>query len=258
MSTTSISEHFTSFFYFDFVRTLEQLRQAQHLRYEVYCREFKFEQEEDCPGELEQDEYDAHALHGLAFHRATGEAAGCLRLVTVSPDRPDLLLPLEKYCGDSLYPDSELHPTRIPRETSCEVSRLAVHPYFRRRRGESETRLGAPDMQFEEPSDLERRTFSLLSVSLICAAPAMALLIGRPNLFIMIEGWLATLLRRMGMPLVQIGKTTDYHGQRTAFFIRAEEIVAGFKGETRHLYDLVEALLRERAARQGLNEESES
>ncbi|MBK8536132.1 MAG: PEP-CTERM/exosortase system-associated acyltransferase [Candidatus Competibacteraceae bacterium] len=258
MDTSSISQHFASFFYFDFVRTPEQLRQAQHLRYEVYCREFKFEQEEDCPGELEQDEYDAYALHGLAFHHASSEAAGCLRLVTLSPDQPDLLLPLEKYCGDSLYPDSELHPTRIPLETSCEVSRLAVHPYFRRRRGEAQTRLGAPDLHFEEPSDLERRTFPLLSVSLICAAPAMALLIGRPNLFIMIEGWLATLLRRMGMPLVQIGNTTNYHGQRTAFFIRAEEIVAGFKGETRHLYDFVETLLRESAARQGLNDRSKS
>ena len=74
----------------------------------------------------------------------------------------------------------------------------------------------------------------------------------------MIEGWLATLLRRMGMPLVQIGNTTNYHGQRTAFFIRAEEIVAGFKGETRHLYDFVETLLRESAARQGLNDRSKS
>lgn len=248
----SLSDHFATYFELDFARTPEQLEMVQRLRYEVYCREFKFEREEDCPGGLEQDEFDANAIHCLAWHRASGQPASCVRVVVPPLDNPMAPLPLERYCGQSLHRDIELHPARTPRATICEISRLAAHPYFRRRRGESQTRIGAVDLSRIEHSEQEMRTFPLVSVAMICASPAVALLLGRPHMFIMIEKWLAVLLRRLGIPLQQIGEPTDYHGERTAYYIRAEDIVAGFKDDTQHLYELVHASLAENISRRGL------
>src|ERR1700712_1942968 len=48
------------------------LQQTAHaLRFQVYCLERKFENEEEHPDGLEKDEYDAHSIQGLLSHRPT-------------------------------------------------------------------------------------------------------------------------------------------------------------------------------------------
>ncbi|MCG5497652.1 PEP-CTERM/exosortase system-associated acyltransferase [Ectothiorhodospira variabilis] len=254
-------DHFFKYFKLDFARTPDQLRAVQRARYDVYVREFGFENPADCPDGLERDSFDPQSLHCMAVYLGDNRAkqhadgdtvAGCVRVVLPTLKDPDGLMPLETYCQESLEPDNPKHPQRTARDSLCEISRLAAHPEFRRRPREDETRIGALPDKIELPSEEEMRTYPLVSMAMICASPAVALLVGRPNMFIMVETWLARLLKRMGIPLEQIGEPTDYHGTRTAYYIRAEGIVEGFNQDMRQLYDRVEATLRNNLARDDL------
>ncbi|MCG5512185.1 PEP-CTERM/exosortase system-associated acyltransferase [Ectothiorhodospira shaposhnikovii] len=254
-------DHFFKYFRLDFARTPEQLRAVQRARYDVYVKEFGFENPDDCPDGLERDSFDVQSLHCMAVYQGDNKekrpadeevVAGCVRVVLPTLKDPDGMMPLERYCQASLDPANPRHPRRTPRDTLCEISRLAAHPEFRRRPREAETRIGALPDKLDLPSEEEMRTYPLVSMAMICASPAIALLVGRPNMFIMVEHWLAKLLKRLGIPLEQIGEPTDYHGTRTAFYIRAEGIVEGFNADMRQLYDRVEASLRANLAQDDL------
>jgi N-acyl amino acid synthase of PEP-CTERM/exosortase system len=97
------------------------------LRYQIYCEECQFLPANNYPDHQESDEYDAHAVHFGAFN-LQGEIAGYVRLV-----RPEAhqLFPFQLHCPN-LMPGITLS---APGD-SAEVSRLMVHPNYRRRRGD--------------------------------------------------------------------------------------------------------------------------
>ena len=97
------------------------------LRYQIYCEECQFLPTSHYPNKQESDEYDAHAVHFGAFN-LKGEIAGYVRLV-----RPDAkqLFPFQIHCPN-LMPGITLS---APAD-AAEVSRLMVHPNYRRRRGD--------------------------------------------------------------------------------------------------------------------------
>lgn len=237
MTGESLAVHFERYFSIGFAHSSELLEQAQRVRYDVYCREFHFEQEQNFPGGLEKDQYDEHSLHCLVTHRKTNLPAGCVRLVRIPRSNPELRLPLEDWCMHSLH-HQIYHPDRFPRSSLAEISRLAVHTGFRRRRGEEETPVGSSlVIQDYGAATEELRVFPLISIALIAASASMIVLTQRQNLFIMIEAALAVLLRRMGLKFLQVGKTIDYHGRRTAHFITAEQVLQGMKGTLQDIFD---------------------
>lgn len=243
MTTIPLSTNFQTYFQVMLAYTPEQIELAQRIRYDVYCREFNFEKEENCPGGLEKDEYDQSSMHCLVVHKSN-TLAGCMRLVKIPKSDPGLLLPLEKFCSHSLRHET-LHPSLQPRQTICEISRLAVHTAFRRRPGESASPLGSNRVMFSEQlTEEERRTFPLISIALIAASTALMVISDRPNLFIMVEGWLAALLKRVGLDFVQVGEEIDYHGPRAAYFIEVEQMLRGMKGDLRQIYDFVYSSLK--------------
>lgn len=236
MEEKSLAQHFETHFRVALAHTRELMEQAHRLRYEVYCKEFQFEREEDCPGGMERDDYDIHSLHGLVVHRSTQTAAGCFRLIRPPHHNPVLPLPFEKYCGHSLY-DGPMHPDNLPRTNLCEVSRVAVASIFRRRQGESESRFGR--LSSVDFTEIEMRVFPLLSVSLFAAGAALMVLAQQSNLFVMMEMRLARLLQRSGLNFTQVGHPMDYHGIRAAFFITIDQVLSGMKGEMRDMYDFI-------------------
>ena len=129
---TSFAESFLTYFDVALAQSQSQLEDVGRIRYRVYCEEFGYEPKENFPEGMEKDQFDANALHCLVTHKATNTPAGCVRVVKATGDDP---LPFEKYCLDSLDGNFfENNP--MPRETMCEVSRLAVDGMFRRRSGE--------------------------------------------------------------------------------------------------------------------------
>ncbi len=253
MNTLPLSTNFQTYFRVMLAHTPASIERAQRIRYDVYCQEFHFEKEENCPGGLEKDEYDQFSVHCLVVHKATDTPAGCVRLVKISNDNPGLLLPLEKFCGHSLRHET-LHPALMTRRKLCEISRLAVHTNFRRRFGESASPVGSKFAIFSEDLTVEeRRTFPLISIALIAASTALMVLSDRPNLFIMVERWLATLLRRVGLDFVQVGEEVEYHGPRAAYFVDIEQMLRGMKGDLREIYGFVYSSLKTDVAQNGLD-----
>ncbi len=233
----STIEQFLEYFELKLAST-EALRERCHrLRYEVYVREFGFEREEDCPGKLERDDYDGQALHMLLIHRASGLAAGSVRLVLNDAAQPERRLPFWEHCGETLHADHRLHPQRQPPGKICEVSRLAVIDTFRRREGERESPIGR--IEGEDFSDLERRTFPLISLALFMASTSLSLHTGCDHDYAMMEPRLARRLARSALHFDQIGREADYHGIRAAFYISPHEARASVSRVT-----MLEALFK--------------
>jgi N-acyl amino acid synthase of PEP-CTERM/exosortase system len=235
-ANNSLPELFRDHFQIGIARTPPELEHVYRVRGDVYCREFRYEREEDCPDGLEMDPYDSRAVHCLITHRSTGRPAGCVRLVTAGESETERRLPFEIVCGDRVS-HPILHPKRLPRTTVCEISRLAVHTFFRRRPGEATNPLG--DYKEFAPTPKEIRTFPLLSVALFLAATGMVVLSGRHHVYAIMEPRLARMLRRSGLAFKQVGELIEYHGQRAAYHISIEEALQGIRGQLAEFYGLV-------------------
>ncbi len=223
----------------------ERRQELYRLRYDVYCQEFGFEREADCPGRMEWDAFDEHAWHGLIRHVSTGKAAGSARIIEKQASGEDDL-PLLAYCKDSLYPAWRRHLEQLERpDTICEVSRLAVHTDFRRRPGEDTPygKFGAAPF----PED-HVRTFPLLTAALFAAAIYLVFdALDKRAAYMMMEPRLQRMLRRFGLRAEQVGDPIEYHGQRAAYRIGREQAMAAISGSQilDRLYHLAAEQLQE-------------
>ena len=251
MTAENVGDHFSDYFDVHFAHTKELLWQVHRIRFDVYCREFGYEREEDCPGGQERDEYDDDSYHCLIAHRESGMGAGCIRVVVPPSASPDFLLPMERFCGPSLT-DPVLHPSHLPRERIAEVSRLAVHTQFRRRTGESQSPIGRLDI--EHLSEEEKRTFPLLGLALFCAGTSLMRLAGREDAFVMMERRLARRLTATGFPFAQVGEPIEYHGSRAAYHVGVQQVLDTMPDAVRGLHQHVDqSLHREWRSRDGAN-----
>ena len=231
--TFDLAEHFLQ--YFDIVPAigLPLKQEIYRLRYDVYCREFNYEPIENFPDGMEYDEFDSYACHVLVRHKSSGVIAGCTRLIPTKPEDPSAPLPLERYCRDSL--DTEyLDSLNLPRHAISEASRLAISSQFRRRRGEQESRYGISENR--EYSLNELRTFPLVSVSISLATTALTEVLQRPSMLAMMEPFLPRLLRRIGYDFIKVGRYTDYHGKRAAYYVETESVLENLRPELVNLY----------------------
>jgi N-acyl amino acid synthase of PEP-CTERM/exosortase system len=244
---------FQNYFQILIADTPELMEQVHRVRYEVFCQEFHFEQEENCPGGLERDEYDDQAIHFLIMHRNSALPAGCVRLIQTRTTDPDAPLPIERYCAASLAP-GEGHPSRMLRNSLCEISRLAVSGHFRKRRGESESPLGTSE-GIPMDNEIEYRIFPLLSFTLFLAVLSMSIFTQQRDSLAMMEPWLARHLQLMGFSFRQIGELTDYHGARAAFHYTLDQALADKERRPilRQLFDLIDPLIEAEARRTGLS-----
>lgn len=242
----SVADTFERYFDVSFCDTGALLRDTQRLRYEVYCREFGFERDEDCPGGLETDVFDAQALHCLIRHRASAEVAGCVRLVHLAGGSPQTRLPVATYCAAALE-GADLHPDNLPADEVCEISRLAVSAGFRRRFSEQETQLGNMDAAGVDSANA--RSFPLLAVALFMAARFMMLHCARPHVFTTMEPRLARMLERTGLHFRRLGPVVDYHGRRAAYYLHYtpsehETSLASIRDDLQGLFRVIDGRLQ--------------
>ena len=236
MEQASVAETFSKYFDVSIAATKAQRNAVFSIRYRVYCDEFGFESVEEFPDQIEFDEYDPQSTHCLITHRPTGKPAGCVRMVPTYSNEIRDPLPFEKYCASSLDREflTQLSP---PRETMCEISRLAVDRDFRKRAGERRNRCGVTE-EFQS-SEEERRTFPLIAVSAFLASTALTKITQRNNIFMMTEPFLPRLLERSGIVVKRAGQDIDYHGVRAPYYITSESAAKGLKGDLRDLYQQI-------------------
>jgi N-acyl-L-homoserine lactone synthetase len=74
------------------VESDDEISEVYKLRYNVYCQEKKFEEENEFPDQLEIDEYDVYAVHFLA--KKNDRVVGTARMILNNP----IGFPAEKHC----------------------------------------------------------------------------------------------------------------------------------------------------------------
>ncbi|MCC2618214.1 PEP-CTERM/exosortase system-associated acyltransferase [Aestuariibacter halophilus] len=209
-----VVEHFMHYFEPIPVTDSHQQQQCYALRHQVYCHELGFEPRRDN-GE-ESDSYDEYARSVMVNHAPSGQLAGCIRIIC--PDNDQQLLPLER-----LYAATEgalsIQPSTLPRDSICELSRIAISPLFRRRTADSHPGAATGVIDASAYGDLEVRCFPLLAMGLYLSAVAQCCQLKRQHAFAMMEQSLVSSVEQAGLTLEQIGEWRDYHGQRAPFLI---------------------------------------
>jgi N-acyl amino acid synthase of PEP-CTERM/exosortase system len=104
---------------------------AHALRFQVYCLERKFENEEEHPDGLEKDVYDAHSIQGVLFHRPTRGVIGSVRMILPELNAAD------SFPVTTLLRENALELSDYVNPAQCiEVSRFAISKEFRRRKSD--------------------------------------------------------------------------------------------------------------------------
>jgi N-acyl amino acid synthase of PEP-CTERM/exosortase system len=196
------------------------LREAAHrLRYQVYCVEHGFEEAHGRDG-LEIDRYDAHSVHSLLIHRASGLVAGTVRLILPVRGNGVSSLPIGSLCLDSRLRD----PAVFPSDRTAEISRFAVAKAFRR-------------AVREEVSDAQgsgRRALSFqlsmampyITLGLMKAVGHMAAQSGITHLCAIMTPAMLRLIGRLSISFEPLGPAVMYHGLRQPCFAEMERLAS--------------------------------
>lgn len=222
-----ISEHFSQYLRPQ-IATTEELKHAVYrLRHEVYCEELHFEDIKESYEEF--DEFDERSVHCFVRHLGSQKLAGTVRMIECR--NPADLLPIEKFCSHA-FEHPELRPENFPRDSICEISRLAVPANFRKRSIDQFKGAATGAINESVFSETELRCFPYIAICLYMAATSMAMQSERHHGFVMMEPRLARSLSFVGIHFIQIGKLIDFHGQRAPFYINAcqlrENLSAGY------------------------------
>lgn len=183
-----------------------ELENIFKLRYDVFCQEFKFEKEEDCPNQLETDHFDSHSIEAYLLHQGDHEVTGCVRLIM--PKDNGLKLPFEHYTQPEFLPEKVRY---------AEVSRLTVAKNFRRRKWDGDIPTGVTS----NVSQLGKigRNFPLPAISMMFCGAALGRLHLLDYVYAMMEPRLAFAMSHYGIFFEQVGHLVEYHGERAAYRI---------------------------------------
>lgn len=228
----SLDQHFLR--YFEIVPGHDEAtrREVFRLRYQVYCEERGYEDRQAFPGGEEHDAYDADSVFALVRHRASGRAAGCVRLIT-NARTSGLRFPFEQLCHGHLDAQA-LDLQQLDRDRCGEISRLAVHSDFRRRSADVDSGFGELEPESYFGGD---RRYPLVAMGLFVAATALALNAGLEQVVVVMEPRLARLLASAGLPFQQIGAIIQYRGRRAPFRIRRADLAGGMHPQCRQLLE---------------------
>jgi N-acyl amino acid synthase of PEP-CTERM/exosortase system len=216
------------------------LDEAHALRYQVYCVEHQFEDPAKQVNNREVDAHDAHSVHAVLIHRATGRVVGCVRLILPGDD-PTAELPMRSL----LAPADRERFDQFERKTTAEISRYAVSKDFRRRAGETLY----PDVNTDLSAQDARRLMPHMSLGLFRGIAQLAADQGITDVCAVMAPALLRLLEQFGLRFERLGPPIEYHGTRQACIAKGEDLLAGLAHQRREYHQAVDAEYRQRKAR---------
>lgn len=107
--------------------TPELQDRAFRLRHQIYCVENGYECPSKAGNYMEQDAYDAQAVHFVLRRRISNETAGTVRIILPNDDDPQNSFPIQKYCDAPFLKDD------LQALTMFEISRFCMARRFRKR-----------------------------------------------------------------------------------------------------------------------------
>jgi len=202
------------------------------IRHQVYCEELRWEAPR--PSGEECDAYDQHSLHCLMTRSDDqNNLVGCTRLVLPPLDDMNRPLPFERSCADSID-RSIVDPSKLPRDSIAEISRLAVRAQYRRRKGEDRQEL--PLSESEERDGDQQPRFPYIPLGLYMASVALAHRKGIETLFVLTEPRLSSHFAKLGVEIIQIGTPIEHRGMRIPSMMRTSKIIKGLRFFMRPMY----------------------
>lgn len=195
--------------------------EAFRIRHEVYCEDLGFEPLR--PDGRETDAYDAHSIHCLL--RTVGsphQRVGCARVVLTDPQDRSAPLPFERACAATLD-RTIIDPAALPRDRIGEVSRLAVHRTYRRRKGEE--RSSVNNIDDRDFGTKEQPRFPYIPVGLYMGTIAVAARRGIDTLFVLTEPRLASHFAKLGVKITRIGDPIEHRGTRIPSMIDVRDVI---------------------------------
>ncbi|WP_415258545.1 PEP-CTERM/exosortase system-associated acyltransferase [Thauera phenylacetica] len=232
----NLGEGFSKYFRVDAALDEDLKNEVFQIRHSVYCEDLQFERIR--PDGREIDHFDAHSVHCLLRTvTAPLRPVGCARVVLTDPSDPAAPLPFEVACA-AVLDRAIIDPAKLPRERIAEISRLAVHRDYRRRRGEEHTPVHIDNSDF---ADGERPRFPFVPTSLLLGAVALADCCGIDTVFVLTEPRLAAHFGKLGVEVIQIGQPIEHRGRRIPSVMHVEEIIRNMRPILHPLWQLVRA-----------------
>jgi N-acyl amino acid synthase of PEP-CTERM/exosortase system len=207
------------------------LTEAAHaLRYQVYCLERRFENADEHSTGLEIDQFDAHAIQGVLFHRPTERAIGTVRIIL--PDhRADGGLPIAQ-----LLSANKIDLANFVRvDDAVEVSRFAISKEFRRRWTDESAIAGERPLSREETA----RQANLACLSLIQFVLRQSVERGVIYWTAVMEATFLRMLARMGIHFTAIGPVVFHHGFRQPCYCYVPAMLERLRLEQRDYWDVI-------------------
>lgn len=231
--------------YFDVLiaDTQAQKTLGYQFRYEVFCKEFQFEKEQDCPNQQEKDMYDDGACHCFILNKRTQNILGTIRLILPLLHQPKVKLPFEQFINLNSVPDLEA-------VKFGEASRLAVHQDMRRRRFDGSNVSGTNAEVLVKEGFIPDRNYPLVALTMMLSGAALGRLNHLDYLFAMMEPKLNMVLSHYGIFFNQVGDLTNYHGERAPFMVEPCAIWDTINPELKPLLDYLYNILGEKGVLQ--------
>lgn len=211
--------------------TPELVELAHALRYQVYCLERKFLTTEQQQQGLETDEFDAHSLLGLVFHRQSGDAIGTARLIMPVKGKGEDSLPISPMLRENGLRLSDYAPI----DKTVEISRFAISKSFRRRIADDPNAALLPPLSREE----RIRRGNLVCLSLMQFMLRHAVENGATYYTAVMEEKLLRMLASMGLHFTPLGPLVDHHGLRQPSYSYIPEMMERCKAEQRDYWDVI-------------------
>jgi len=230
-----ISRHFSDYLEPVVALNSETKENSYKIRHNVYCEELNFEPVRD--NQLETDEFDKFSLPCLVRHKRSFDCAGTVRIVR--PLREGQLLPIEKYCLDSIT-HKTLSPSLFPREQVCEISRLAVPKAFRKRQMDKYSGSAVGVINEHTYSENELRCFPFIALGLYFSAAAMVMHHDIKHTYVMMEPRLARSIKFVGINFEQLGPVVDYHGRRAPYYINPSLFYSSLRPSFRLMFQNIQ------------------
>jgi len=226
----SLLDKYNTYFRTELAVGGDALAESLRIRHQVYCLENAFENPADHPDGLECDVFDAHSVHSLLIHRASGQAMGTVRLVMPVQHDLEHSFPTQLVCSHPL-----LH--QLPLDRMAEISRFCISKQFRRRQGDT-----LEGVSSDEGGDArqERRSLApLMSLGLMQSLVQMSAERGVTHWFATMDPVLLRLLAAMAIHFEPLGPRVQYHGTRQPGYCEIEPMLERIKREQRALWDVL-------------------
>lgn len=217
--------------------TPELLEACFRLRYLVYGAENGF-QRFDHKERLEYDEHDRRAVHFLLQHNESGKHAGTARIILPNDAQPLKSFPLQTICDHPL-----LHGYNRP-ETFCQISRLCMHPDFRRREHDGKI-LPAyhpqEDIKTTEDGKITfiRRRIPYAPLGLFMAAFETALEHRIADCLMLVEADQLPHFKRMGMAYSTLGPKLRHNGLQQPVVFNIKQVLDTMVLENPGCWDVI-------------------